>query len=298
MKKMNKNYKADNGDVIAVLGCADDDVDITFDLECQLERERKSAADFPEFYRLEEVMNSSGGYAYRSGESEGMRYMTNDDYCRIILERTRIPQYVKGAAAPEKITPRPAAPYNVLGCGRAMVGTGFAASVCENVFDGEGYGVARVERSTTNLVGALISAIERWMPAHMLQKQDRAYRRRYASSAAGIAWVMIFALVIALPITLGVLKSEAVSELNARKEELYALEKTEAELRAEFESSLDLRRIEHVAMNEIGMIKLNDSTIKVLRLNDIDTIESFTDKKSNSVVPALLSALGIRAADE
>ena len=46
------------------------------------------------------------------------------------------------------------------------------------------------------------------------------------------------------------------------------------------------------------MIKLNDSTIRVLRLNDIDSIESFTDKKSNSVVPALLSALGIRVGDE
>jgi tRNA splicing endonuclease len=86
--------------------------------------------------------------------------------------------------------------------------------------------------------------------------------------------------------------------LNAKQKELYALEQTEEELRAEFESSLDLREIESIAMNEIGMIKLNDSTVKLLRLNEIDTIESFSEKKSNSVVPALLSALGIRASDE
>lgn len=297
MKKMHKNYKADNSDLIEALG-TDEDVDIVFDLERQLERERKSAADFPEFYRLEEVMATSEGYAYRSGDSDGMRYMTHDDYVRIILDKTKIPQYVKGAAAPEKITPRPAMAYNVLGCGKDMVGTGFAASVCSNVITDDGYAPTRVERSGSSLVGAVLGVIDRWAPAHTPEKQNKAYRRRMASSAAGIAWVVIFALVMALPITLGVLKSDAIARLNEKQDELYALEKTEAELRAEFESSLDLRQIESVAMNEIGMIKLNDSTIKVLRLNDIDTIESFTDKKSNSVVPALLSALGIRVGEE
>ena len=103
---------------------------------------------------------------------------------------------------------------------------------------------------------------------------------------------------LSLPITLAVLKSEALSNLNAKQDELYTLENKEADLIAEFESSLDLRYIESIAVNEIGMIKLNDSTIKVLKLNDFDSIESFNDKKSNSVVPALLSALGIRSNDE
>ena len=46
------------------------------------------------------------------------------------------------------------------------------------------------------------------------------------------------------------------------------------------------------------MIKLNQSTLKVLRLNDIDTIESFSEKEDTSLVPALLSALGIRVGNE
>jgi Na+-transporting NADH:ubiquinone oxidoreductase subunit NqrC len=132
----------------------------------------------------------------------------------------------------------------------------------------------------------------------MAYKQDRAYLRRFASSAAGIAWVLIFALVLSLPIVLGVLKSDAVYQLNEKQDELYLLEKTEERLRAEFESGLDLREIESIAVNEIGMIKLNDSTIRVLRLNDFDSIESFSDKKANSVVPALLSALGFRIGNE
>ena len=299
MKKMLNNYQAGCSDVVGMLGTSDEDIDIRVELELQLERERKSAAAFPEFFSLTDMMNSPEGNAYRSGNASGTRYMTNDDYNRIILEKTRIPKYVRSAAAPEKIIRRPATVYNVVGSGKTAVSAGLASSVCANVIDENNeYAVARVERPTTDLRGALLSAYSRWFPAHLPKKQDRTYRRRLASSASGIAWVIIFALVIVLPITLGVLKSDALAELNAKQEELYALEMTEDELRAEFESSLDLRQIEHVAMNEIGMIKLNDSTIRVLRLNDIDSIESFTDKKSNSVVPALLSALGIRVGDE
>ena len=47
-----------------------------------------------------------------------------------------------------------------------------------------------------------------------------------------------------------------------------------------------------------GMIKLNESTIKVLRLNDMDSIESFQSDKRPTIVPALLSALGIRESGE
>lgn len=298
MKKMHINSHSYGSDIIDVLGTAEEDVDIKLELELQLERERKSASEFPEFYKLADVMESHEGFSYRSGNAQGKHYMTNDDYNRIILDRTRIPNYVKGGAAPTKITRRPAGAYTVVGCGKMMAGTGVIASVCENVIDGEEYNLARVERTYTDFIGAALRLFDRWFPAHSIDKQNRQHRRRLASSAAGIAWVLIFALVLVLPITLAVLKSDAISKLNAKNEELYALEMAETALRAEFESSLDLRQIEHIAVNEIGMIKLNDSTIKVLRLNEIDTIESFTGKKSNSVVPALLSALGIRTEGE
>ncbi len=298
MKKIHKNGRADCSDIIDILGTSEEGVDIKLEVELQMERERKSAAELSEFYNLADMMGSGEGDVYRNGEYDGKRYMTNDDYNRMILDKTRIPQYVMSAAAPTNVVPRPATVYNVMGCGKTMVGTSAVASVCENVIRGEEYALARVERASTDLSGALIRIFEKWFPAHSIDRVNGKQRRRLASSAAGIAWVLIFALVLALPITLAVLKSEAISNLNAKQEELYALERLEADLIAEFESSLDLRYIENVAVNEIGMIKLNDSTIKILRLNDIDSIESFTDKKSNSVVPALLSALGIRSEDE
>ena len=298
MKKIHKNGRNDCSDIIDMLGTTEESSDIELDLALQIERERKSAAEYPEFYKLADIMESREGCFYRSGEVGGIRYMTNDDYNRMIVERTRIPQYVMSAAAQKNVVPRPAAAYNVMGCGKPMVGTSFVASVCENVICGKDYALARVERASTDLSGALLRIFEKWFPAHSIDKASKQQRRSLLSPAAGIAWVLIFALVLSLPITLAVLKSEALSNLNAKQDELYALENKEADLIAEFESSLDLRYIESVAVNEIGMIKLNDSTIKVLKLNDFDSIESFNDKKSNSVVPALLSALGIRSNDE
>lgn len=302
MKKTHKNYQVGYSSAIKALKFNDEEFeavrDVRSELERQLERERKSAAEFPEAYRLIDIMSSSCGNTYRSGDCGGARVMTHEDYLRMIVAETDIPEYGKRQRKSYDVAPRPATAYKLRGYGRSLSEEERGIAVRESVIGAEGVNVARIERSDTTAVGSILRFIEKWFPAHTLIKPDRRHRRRLASSAAGVAWVMIFALVIALPITIGVLKSDAGSELAAKREELAALTKTEAELQAEFESSLDLREIESIATGELGMISLNQSTIRILRLNDIDTIESFSDSGAESVVPALLTALGIRIGDE
>ncbi|MBQ4141773.1 MAG: hypothetical protein IJD70_10585 [Clostridia bacterium] len=302
MKKTLKNYRVDYSEAIKTLSFNDEEFeslkDIKAELALQVERERKSASEYPESYKLSDIMNSAGGNSYRSGEVDGVRVMTHEDYIRLIVAETSIPEYGKNPRSTYHVDPRPASVYTVRECGKALADTEGMSSVRESVIDGEGYSVSRVEYSDTTVSGSVTRFFDSWFPSHTVVKPERKYRRRVASSAAGIAWVMIFALVIALPITLGVLKSEATSKLVEKKNELAALENTEARLEAEFESMLDLREIEKIAVNEYGMIKLNESTIRVLRLNDFDSIESFPESKRESVVPALLSALGIRPSGE
>lgn len=302
MKKTHKNYRVDYSAAIKSLGFGDDEFeavkDIKAELERQVERENRSSSEYPESYRLADIMNSAGGNNYRSGDACGTRVMTYEDYMRLIVSETRIPEYGKTPRKTYQVNPRPATVYNVRGCGKSLTDEERSDSVRESVIGDGSIGVARVEASDTTVSGSVTRFIDQWFPAHTIVKPDKKYRRRVASSAAGIAWVMIFALVIALPITLGVLKSEAGSDLTAKKDKLAELESTEAQLAAELESSLDLREIEYIAVNELGMIKLNESTVRILRLNDIDTIESFSEDKADSVVPALLSALGIRVGDE
>lgn len=302
MKKTQKNYRVDYSEAIKSLSFNDEEFeslkDIKAELERQVERERKSASEYPASYKLSDIMNSVSGNSYRSGDAGGVRVMTHEDYIRLIVAETNIPEYGKSPRASYHVDPRPATIYTVRECGKALAESGSTSSVRESVIDGDGYSVSRVEYSDTTVSGTVTRFFDKWFPSHTVVKPERKYRRRVASSAAGIAWVMIFALVLALPITLGVLKSEATSELADRRNELAALENREARLEAEFESGLDLREIESLAVNEYGMIKLSESTVRVLRLNDVDTIESFSENDRGSVVPALLSALGIRISGE
>ena len=301
MKKTQKNYRVEYNEAIKSMSVNDEEFeslkDINAELELQLEREKKSVSDYPEFYKLSDIMSSSFGNNYRSGDACGAKIMTYEDYVRLIVSETRIPEYGNRKCERYHIDPRPASIYTVRECGKALSKNGISSS-CESVIDGDGYSVARVESSDTTLSGGVKRFLVQWAPMHTVKRPERKYRRRLASSAAGIAWVMIFAVVLALPITLGVLKSEASSELAEKRNELAALELAEERLEAEFESQLDLREIEKVAINDYGMIKLNQSTIKVLRLNDTDSIESFSEAERAPVVPALLSALGIRVAEE
>lgn len=301
MKKTQKNYRALYSDAIKSMSRSDEEFeslkDINAELELQIEREKKSVSEFPEFYKLSDIMSSSFGNGYRSGDACGAKVMTYEDYIRLIVAETRIPEYGKCKRESYQVDPRPAAVYTVRECGKALANSGVSSS-CESVIDGDGYSVSRVESSDTTVYGSFKRFLVDWAPLHTVRRPERKYRRRLASSAAGIAWVMIFAVVLALPITLGVLKSEASSDLTEKRNELAALELAEERLEAEFESQLDLREIEKVAINDYGMIKLNQSTIRVLRLNDIDSIESFSEAERTPVVPALLSALGIRVSDE
>ena len=301
MKKTQNNYRTRYGDAIRSLGYNDEEFesikDINEELELQVERERKSASEFPEFYRLSDIMNSYSGNGYRSGDACGAKVMTYEDYLRLIVAETHISEYGKRKQEPYNVSPRPATVYTVRECGKALAQSDVYSSP-ETVIDENGYSVARVESSDTTVYGSLKRTLTEWAPLHKVRKPERKYRRRLASSAAGIAWVMIFAIVLALPITLAVLKSEASANLNDKRQELAILESEAERLESEFEGKLDLREIERIAVNEYGMIKLNESTIKVLRLNDADSIESFKSSKQSTIVPALLSALGIRESGE
>lgn len=302
MKKTQKNYRVEYSEAIKALSHNDEEFgslrDIQAELESQVEREKKSASEYPAFYKLSDIMNSVSGNSYRTGEVDGVRVMTHEDYMRLIVAETNIPEYGKSPRKSCHVEPRPAAVYNVRECGKALAERESMISSCESVIDGDDYSVARVEYSDTTASGTVTRFFDKWFPSHTVVKQERKYRRRLASSAAGIAWVMIFTIVLALPITLSVLKSDAVSELTEKRAALVELEREEARLEAEFESSLDLREIESIAVRDYGMIKLNESTVRVLRLNEGDTIESFAERERTALVPALLSALGIRASGE
>ncbi len=302
MKKTD-NYRVEYNTAIKSFADCEDELGIPAELDLhealqrQLERERKSAAEYPEFYRLSNIMSSARGRQYRSGKDTAEAYMTCEDYLRLIVAETKIGEYGKVTRVKREQVQavRPATVYNVRDIADTDEGNDYS---CEGVVELGAASVRMVERSDSSIRGRAAKFVSKWFPEIRIEKPNKYDRRRLATSAAGILWVLIFALVVALPIALGVIKSDAASNLIDKKDELAALEKREDELISEFESSIDLREIERIAINDYGMIKLGQSTVRVLRLNDLDSIESFPESQRNTVLPALLSALGIRQSNE
>ncbi len=270
------------------------------ELEEQLRRERRSFLDYSEEARACLSFLSSGDVAqYRSGNVDGVAVMTYEDYERFIKERTRIPNYRVSEGlkvAPEDI--RPATVFNVRRCDTALVSAERDNSANESVIEADGRRVSRVESSDTTLTGSILRLFDKWFPGNTVVTPGRRYRKRMSSAVAGMAWVAIFAIMLALPITLSVLKSEASADMIEMKDTLGELREEIDDLGVELDSKNDLRVIEDIAVNEYGMISINESTMHLLRLNDIDIIESYADEGDGGVVPTLLSALGIRISGE
>lgn len=304
MKKNSKMaYKAYKTAVEAVAAPSDQwrvACEVREELEAQLRRERESLLDYSDEALSCLSFLSSGDVAqYRSGSVGGVAVMTYEDYERFIKERTRIPNYTISEGlkvAPEDI--RPATVFNVRRCDTSLVASERDNSTSESVIEADGRRVSRIESSDTTLTGSILRIFDKYFPGNTVVTPGRRYRKRMSSAVAGMAWVAIFAIMLALPITLSVLKSETSADMIEMKDTLEELRDEIDNLGVELDSKNDLRVIEDIAVNEYGMISINESTMHLLRLNDIDIIESFENERDTGVVPALLSALGIRIGGE
>ena len=70
------------------------------------------------------------------------------------------------------------------------------------------------------------------------------------------------------------------------------LAKQQSELQTALEVKNDLRMIEDIAVNKLGMVNKDLVTRQYVKLNDEDMIESFDSEESNVGLSTLLSAIG------
>lgn len=88
--------------------------------------------------------------------------------------------------------------------------------------------------------------------------------------------------------------SRASDEVSDLKSEAAALAHTERELSQALDCKNDLRTIERIAVDELGMIGTDLITKKYISFSGIDVIEAYDDAESDSVgLSTLLSAIGI-----
>lgn len=272
----------------------------------QRSKEADSMRENPDAYRFGEIMEHDRANLYRTAVYNGRHVMTVEDAKRIYFDetgrRSDTIARVMAASSPERnnrvqpaMPSRPAAPYRVLRTGNEN----------ENDFSGEtglifgadGKRPATVEKPAPAGQSKFGAALERLFPGERIAKVRG--RRINSFPAAALALVLIFALVLLIPVTMTVLIHQASSDVNDLGSELREMQSTADELRVELDRKNDLKVIEDIAINQYGMIRLEQSTSRFLRLNRADAIESYTaGTESSGVVPALLSALGIRVGND
>lgn len=268
----------------------------------QHRNELSSMNEHPAAYRYCEIMEHDRVNLYRTAIYNGKNVMTVEDMKRIYYDETgrRCDHIARGAATGalnsagqnRTVVPsRPAAPYRVLETGDANAESfGGERSV---VFSADGKLPANVEKPGHDEKSKLEVIMEKIFPGEKIANVRK--RRINSFPAAALALILIFTLVLLIPVTMTVLIHQASVDVNDLNSELRDLQAEADELRVELDTKNDLRLIEDIAVNQYGMIRLERSTSRFLQLNRSDVIESYAESTQNpGVVPALLSALGIR----
>ncbi|MBE6537838.1 MAG: hypothetical protein E7671_00030 [Ruminococcaceae bacterium] len=103
--------------------------------------------------------------------------------------------------------------------------------------------------------------------------------------------VVICAVSLMFIVGSSVLLSDASNDYVDMQNEISTLAKEERELLIALEVKNDLRTIEDIAVNKLGMVKKDLVTRQYISLGDEDMIETFEDEKTNVGLSTLLSAI-------
>lgn len=102
----------------------------------------------------------------------------------------------------------------------------------------------------------------------------KAEKRRHHKNIAMVVGIFLILLVISYRNSL---ITEKFNEIQDKKSELAAIEKTNGQLEVSIESSLNLNNVEEAAKKSLGMNKLNNKQKVYINLPKKDYIESTTE---------------------
>jgi len=289
-------------------------------------RDLRTRLENPGSSRLEDIMRQDFSNYYRSGRDEGRAYMTVDDFLQLNRDERRFrldTELGRTIAKLEKeqgsrrisTACRPAHPYSIYEVNgindkfekednKLFVSGGRR----ETVYDG-GFS----DRRRDNVAAAVVNCGETEMKLRPVGGEtfftrinNAIFRRdlvavsdkRIGNSnglAAALAIVAVFMLVLALPITLSVMKHSAATTVQRLESEIRKKEAEKTQLEIELEKKNDLFLIESLAKEKYGMVELEKSVFTMIKINPVDSVEHSEDEGSEGIMPALLSALGLRA---
>ena len=239
--------------------------------------------DAVEQVKKEEQTKSSSNYylfdsrsgiasSYKSGEYNGSKYMTSDDFVRYF--RSRRPY----------ATPVQSKSETALEAKKADHPATRRKSAREGSSDSkEGHLITRA-------VSYLNELKEKWLPVEI--KEGRTTGKRFKFPVAATAYVLTFAFSMGLIVSGSVMIGNASGELGEMNTQIAVLEARESELQSELDLKCDIATIKADA-EALGMISGEYAGGKTL-LNDTDEeIEVYEQEEEKNIFAVLLSAIGI-----
>lgn len=118
--------------------------------------------------------------------------------------------------------------------------------------------------------------------------------RRLPLPTAALISLIVCTLTVLTVVMGAAMVSRAADEVSELRSEAAVLATTERELSQALDRKNDLRTIERIAVDELGMIGTDLITKKYISFSGIDVIEAYDDEEGESVgLSTLLSAIGL-----
>ena len=218
--------------------------------------------------------------SYRSGEYNGSKYMTSDDFVRYFKSRRAfyMPKVQESEEAKAEAVKNSSVPQRKNGAS--------PASPAES-----GSKEGHIER----LLSAGKELILKWFPVERSEGRTEGGRARFPVSA--LAGIAVFAISMSLIVGGSVMVGDATAEVGRLDSEIASLEAKYDDLEGKLDLKYTADSIEADA-KELGMVKRQYADNEFVIIENDNEINIYDDEKEENVgLAALLSAFGIDPRD-
>ncbi|MBQ2999981.1 MAG: hypothetical protein IJD64_05910 [Clostridia bacterium] len=235
-------------------------------------REESTRQVAPEAYVLFDARSKIAD-CYRSGEYNGSKYMTSDDFVRYFKHR-------RSFYAPKLETQ--AAPHEVTVADRRRgVANGREMNRADSGKEGH------LKTAWVVLRGLK----EKWFPMEV--REGRAEHGRFRIPAATMSGLAVFSLSLGLIVGGSVMLGNAAGKVGQMNSTIATLEAKQTELQSKLDLKYNVDEIEAEAKS-LGMIKSQYADQEYITVNEEEQITIYEDGEDDKVgLNALLSAFGI-----
>ena len=245
------------------------------ELAAQIQKENTSQEESAANYVLYDSRSRIAD-CYRSGEYNGSKYMTSDDFVRYFKNRRNfyMPSALREREA--EVSKNSAVPQRK----HAAAGRGLVSSDSDSK-----------EGHLSNVTALVKAFCEKWFP--MEPKAGRAEGARFRIPVSVLSGMAVFTLSLGLIVSGSVMIGNASGELGQQKSEIARLESEQMDLEGKLDLKYNLNEIEEEAKS-LGMIKRHYATQEYLSVNSGEEIILHEEEEEKNVgLAALLSSFGV-----